>query len=618
MASPRRITFLLLQLAVLACGDVRADWPQWRGDGSGVSTGDTLPEYWDGSRPAWRTAIPGEGHSSPVVAGDRVFLTTAILSGTWAAGPSVAFTLGLAATALAILVQAWRGWRVLRQVLPKFEKSGRLVDLAASILTLGLCALGLFWVYRHQDTFVDGPLYTAWYYLIPVLLLCTASAIWLSPAISRWRFLGAALHVAAGAGYALFLSNMGPVSLKSGLFLVWLCGVSIWWAGLYLFLPTAEIDSVAARIFRVWNRILVAALLATAVLQVFTLVYLPRSARRTLSVVCIDRNDGSILWTVPCFRERNLRKHRTNSFATPTPAVRGDSVVAQFAPGLVCLDLEGRQRWRKPILSFGDLTVCGAAISPVVYEDSVIYAVVPDGLNPRSNEHLAQQSFIASLNLSSGEEKWRVTLPGGHDSHSTPFITAVEGQSILLLPAWETVLVYDPTWGNLLRNWPVPIRQCIPSPVADAKRAYVTSGRSHGSKGGFAINLNLNHDEKEPPIAWQLRRDSPNIPSPVLVDDLLYTVTSNGTAQCLVAETGDVVWRERLPGTYLASLVAGDGKVYFTSTEGVTTVIPQGREFKILATNKLGEEVTASPALSRGQIFLRGDRHLFCIRSRSR
>ena len=612
MTRQQRLFGVVLAFMLVAPTELSADWPQWRGDGSGVSTERVPTEDWQPSDCTWRTPIAGKGCSSPAVVGDRVFLTTAIPPGTLFVAPLVLLVSGLAIAAVAALSLAWRSWHLVFEALPTLQKAVRLADLVAGILALAIYGYGLFWLFRHNEGIVSGSLKTVWQYHLPVVLLCTVSVVWLTSPMARWRLYGSVLHLAAALGYAVLLLSMGPISLKFSLFLIWLVAVSTWWAGLFLLLPSNP-RSDTARISEAWQAALSTALIVAAISQVLVFVYFPRNARWTLSTICLDRNNGDVLWTAPCFREQNLRKHRINSFATPTPAVSGDSVVAQFAPGLVCFDLDGHERWRKPIPNFSQLVYCGASISPVCFEDSVIYTVIPDGISPRSNHLLAKQSFLASLDLASGESRWQVALPGGHDSYGTPLLTVVEGRTVLLIPTWEHVLACDPTTGRFLQDWHVPIRQCIPSPVADANHAYVLAGRDHGSKGGFAMNLDLNDDEQQSPVVWRLRRDSPDIPSPVLVDDLLYTVTSNGTAQCLLAETGEVVWRERLPGMYFASLVAGDSRVFFTSSEGITTVIRHGREFEILATGDIGEEVCASPALSHGQIFIRGESHLFCI-----
>ena len=114
---------------------------------------------------------------------------------------------------------------------------------------------------------------------------------------------------------------------------------------------------------------------------------------------------------------------------------------------------------------------------------------------------------------------------------------------------------------------------------------------------------------------WRARRNYPDVPSPVVYGEHVYAVTNKGIATCLEASTGKVCWTQRLRGTYDASVVAGDGKLFFCNAEGETTVTTAGPTFQALSHNVVGEPVQASFAISDGKIFIRGDRHLFCVGS---
>jgi outer membrane protein assembly factor BamB len=105
----------------------------------------------------------------------------------------------------------------------------------------------------------------------------------------------------------------------------------------------------------------------------------------------------------------------------------------------------------------------------------------------------------------------------------------------------------------------------------------------------------------------------PKVPSMLYARPYLFAITDAGIATCLKAATGEVVWQERLGGSFSASPVSAEGHIYFVSDNGETTVIEAGPEFHVLARNPLGEKVQASPALSQGQVFIRTERHLFCI-----
>jgi outer membrane protein assembly factor BamB len=121
----------------------------------------------------------------------------------------------------------------------------------------------------------------------------------------------------------------------------------------------------------------------------------------------------------------------------------------------------------------------------------------------------------------------------------------------------------------------------------------------------------------EPKLEWQTA-DGPDVPTPVTDGSRLYVIRDNGVMLCFDAENGDVVWGpERVPpGTYSASPVLADGRVYVTSEDGVTTVVAAGDRFEVLAENDLEGYTLSSPAISDGQIFIRTESHLYCIGER--
>jgi outer membrane protein assembly factor BamB len=114
-------------------------------------------------------------------------------------------------------------------------------------------------------------------------------------------------------------------------------------------------------------------------------------------------------------------------------------------------------------------------------------------------------------------------------------------------------------------------------------------------------------------VEWRVRRSVPNKPSAVLKDDLLFMIHDGGTATCLDAKSGAEIWQERVGGNYSASPLYAQGRVYFFSEEGKTTVIEAGREFKKLAENNLGDGFMASPAVGGKALFLRSRSHLYRI-----
>jgi outer membrane protein assembly factor BamB len=119
-------------------------------------------------------------------------------------------------------------------------------------------------------------------------------------------------------------------------------------------------------------------------------------------------------------------------------------------------------------------------------------------------------------------------------------------------------------------------------------------------------------------VAWKLKTHVCKTASPILVDDLLYMVADESFVTCVEAVSGTVVWKERIGGSYAASPVYADGRLYFCDKEGNTTILKPGRKFEVLATNKLEDGFMASPAISGKALFLRSKTHLYRIESMAR
>jgi outer membrane protein assembly factor BamB len=131
----------------------------------------------------------------------------------------------------------------------------------------------------------------------------------------------------------------------------------------------------------------------------------------------------------------------------------------------------------------------------------------------------------------------------------------------------------------------------------------------------IAVRADGQGDVTRTHIAWTLTRGAPFTPSPILVGDELYVVNDTGILTTVDARTGAIHYQQRLGGNYSASPVFADGRIYFQSEEGVTTVIPPGKQFGRLATNRLDGATLASMAIAGGAIFIRSDSHLYRIQA---
>ena len=197
-------------------------------------------------------------------------------------------------------------------------------------------------------------------------------------------------------------------------------------------------------------------------------------------------------------------------------------------------------------------------------------------------------------------------------SYATPTIIEYQGNQQLISPAAGATISYDPRTGDEL--WRVRHRgmgfNVACRPIFENNLVYLTTGVA---KRLLAIRPSGTGDVTDTHVAWSVRRRTPGIPSPLIVDNLMFMVTEGGVVSCLEAKNGREVWKGRLDGDYWASPLYADGKIYFFSREGNVSVISAGREFEIFAENELDEGFIASPATAGNTIIARSLTHLYCF-----
>jgi len=241
----------------------------------------------------------------------------------------------------------------------------------------------------------------------------------------------------------------------------------------------------------------------------------------------------------------------------------------------------------------------------VVFEDKVIVNCDHDG-----------DGYIVALAREDGRPLWRIERPNKTRSYCVPTIFQAGGRTQMVLAGTLCVASYDPRTGA--QHWIMdgPTEQFVASIVyhRQANLFFMTGGFPEHHL--FAIRPDGSGNVTDTHVAWRHNRASyvSYVPSPIAAGDYFLVVSDPGYACSFEAATGKLVWQEKL-GEHHASLVSAAGLVYFLSDEGVTTVVRPGPVFEAVAHNELGERCFASPALSQGQIFIRSDRHLFCLGS---
>ena len=159
----------------------------------------------------------------------------------------------------------------------------------------------------------------------------------------------------------------------------------------------------------------------------------------------------------------------------------------------------------------------------------------------------------------------------------------------------------------------------IPSPVSAEGMVYVTSGfRGNALQAIHLASAFGDISGNEKAVVWEYDRDTPYTPSPLLYGDKLYFLKRNDSIlSCFNVSTGQAYYgpqrMEGIEGNVFASPVGAANRVYISGGNGTTLVIKHGPQFEVIAQNVLDSSFTASPAIVENEIYLRGDKYLYCL-----
>jgi outer membrane protein assembly factor BamB len=329
----------------------------------------------------------------------------------------------------------------------------------------------------------------------------------------------------------------------------------------------------------------------------------PKDLRRHL--LCIDRTKAEIVWDkeVPATLPEPAYKGylALHGYASSTPATDGQRVYVFFGKsGLFSFDLDGKQLWHADV---GKGTHgWGSASSPLLYKNLVIVnAAVESGT-------------LFAFDKESGQEKWK--CPSMNGSWASPALVDVAGgRQELVLRVPRSILGIDPATGKKLWHYDgLQDGYVCPTVVAKDGIVYALGGRFEEIT--VAVKAGGRGDVTETHNVWAKKLNTPIASSPVLHGDHLYCV-GDGNATCVRAKDGKKVFNESLKNdrTY-GSVTLADGKIYAVSRTKGAYVLAAEPKFKLLAHNTFASDSSvfnASPAVSKGQLFLRSDKYLYCI-----
>jgi outer membrane protein assembly factor BamB len=343
------------------------------------------------------------------------------------------------------------------------------------------------------------------------------------------------------------------------------------------------------------------------------------ASKHTWRLIALDKATGKVIWDKVAFEGiPKTKRHPKSSQASATPVTNGKQVIVSFgSQGLYAYDFDGKLLWQKDLgvlnagWFFDPDYEWGIGSSPIVYKNLVIVQV-----------DIQRGSFVAAFDAASGKEVWR-TQRDEIPSWSTPSILEANGKAELVTQATNFTRGYDPDTGKELWKFSGNSEIAIPTPIAGPGFIVITNGYRgvqpiFALKPGATGDITLKGDDtKGTNFAWSTKRGGPYIPTPIVYGDQLYVLLNGGVFTAYKVATGEQVYQKRLGGSggsFSASPVAADGKIYCTSEDGDVFVIKAGPAYEELAKNSVGEVMMATPAISDGLIIFRGLKNVIAIK----
>lgn len=324
-----------------------------------------------------------------------------------------------------------------------------------------------------------------------------------------------------------------------------------------------------------------------------------------LSLLIVDFESGDLVKTSRLLTptaDRSKKIHQKNSHASPTPVIDGDRIYVHFGyQGTVCTDLDGNPIWKNRDLYFSP--VHGNGGSPILVDQRLIFTC--DG---------AKDPKVVALDATDGKLAWETPRPVQAKkkfSFCTPALVNVDGVKQVIVPGSDCVLSLDPATGKIIWEARYSGYSVIPKPIFESGMVFVST--SFDKANLLAIRPDGKGLVTDTHIQWQVDRNISKTPSMIGHEGLIYCVSDNGVAQCIDADSGDVLYQKRLGGNFSASPTLARDRIYFTNESGVTTVIKTGRVFEIISENDLQERTLASMAIVGDAIIMRTAEALYRI-----
>ena len=330
---------------------------------------------------------------------------------------------------------------------------------------------------------------------------------------------------------------------------------------------------------------------------------------KDLSALSLDFGSGKIMHDIKVFTPETVsRKHPINSYATPTPCIEKNFVYVHFgSQGTACINTaKGSIVWTRTDIKCDH--VQGAGSSPLIYGNLLILHF--EGTDVR---------FLIALNKSTGETVWKTERPKepyepltviGRKAYITPLVLNVKGRDLLISNGSAICIAYDPLTGKEIWRVIRGAESTIAMPFSEAGKVFFFTGymiKADGTQFSelLAVNPDGKGDITETNILWRKETERLQLLTPLIKDGFIYTIDSGNTMMCLSALTGEELWSKKLKENFNASPVYANGNIYFCSIKGNILIIKANPGLEVVAQNKMGEQIWATPAILRNSILLR-------------
>ena len=336
-----------------------------------------------------------------------------------------------------------------------------------------------------------------------------------------------------------------------------------------------------------------------------------------LLLLCVG-TDGKERWRKRVTGgDRAVRGDEGNS-ASPSPCTDGEHVWTFFANGvLACYDFEGQEVWKEDLQKrYGAFNIAFGLTSTPVLDGNRLYLQLLH----------SSAALVIALDKTSGKEIWKQTRKSDardecEHSYASPVLYRDDQREFLLTHGCDYIVAHSLEDGHELwrcgglnpkGSYNNTLR-FVASPVATPGLIVVPSAKK-GPVLGLRPDAAGDISDSRKGHRWVRPKNTPDVPSPLVVDGLVYLCAESGVLTCLEAESGKEIYDERAySDRYRASPVYADDKIYLTARGGVITVVKAGPEFEILASNDMQEPISSSPAIAGGRIYIRTFEALYAI-----